>query len=410
VPSLLTTVLRTPLWLQVLLALGAGAFAGVLLPQAVPWWAWLGDLFLRLIRMLVLPLIFVSLVGGIASLGDIGRLGRIGLRTFGLYLLTTLLAIPVGLLLGALLDPGAGISLSSSAALPTDGSVMPSPLELVPVNPFAAFSSGNTLQVILFSLLLGIGSCMVAERSAPFIAVVDALAAVVYALTDLVIRLAPLGVFALASQITAEHGLELLLPLGKLVLCLYLGCLLHLALNISSLLWFGAGLSPRQFFRGILEAQVVAFSTTTAAGTLPVTMACARHNLGVSREVAGFVLPVGATVNMDGTALYQALAAVFIAQVYGVELDLGAYAGIGVATLIASIGTAAIPAAGLVVLSLVLSSTGLPLEGVALIAGIDRVLDMARTAVNVSGDSAVAAIVARWDGQLDQEVFDAPAE
>lgn len=263
------------------------------------------------------------------------------------------------------------------------------------------------LQVVLALLA---GSCAAGERAAPFVAVVDGLAAVVYVLTDWVIRLAPLGVFALASRVTADHGLELLLPLGKLVLCLYLGCLVHLAVNLSALLWFGARLSPVQFFRGILEAQVVAFSTTTAAGTLPVTMACARHNLGVSRDVASFVLPVGATVNMDGTALYQALAAVFIAQVYGVELGVEAYLGIAAATVIASIGTAAIPAAGLVVLSMVLSSAGLPLEGLALVAGIDRILDMARTVVNVSGDGAVATIVAEWEGQLDRECFDEPAE
>jgi Na+/H+-dicarboxylate symporter len=401
--------LRAPLWAQVTVALFLGALAGAFLGNWTPYWSWLGSLFLTLIKMLVLPLIFVSLVGGVASLGDVQRLGRIGLKTFSLYFLTTAIAIPIGLAVAIMMAPGEGVSLAELVANPVAPAQTTASPSLIPDNAFAAFAQGNTLQVIVFSLLLGLGACVAGEKSQPFVALVESFGSVVFTLTDIVIRMAPLGVFALTSAATAEHGATVLLPLLKLVLCLYLGCGLHLALGLPLLIKLFTGLSPIQFYRGILEAQVVAFSATTAAGPLPVTMACAEQNLGVSRQISAFVLPVGATVNMDGTALYQALAAVFIAQVYGVDLAFADYLGIATITFVASIGTAAIPAAGLVVLSMVLSSAGLPLEGLALVAGVDRVLDMARTATNVSGDSAVALIVARSENQLDREVFDAPA-
>lgn len=396
-----------PLWLQVAVALGAGVLAGALVPELTGYWSWMGDVFLTLIRMLVLPLIFVSLVGGVASLGDIRQLGRIGLKTFGLYFLTTALAIPTGLLIALALEPGSGLTLTLPEAAEAAVPMAPTG-SLIPANAFAAFAEGNTLQVIVFSLLIGIGACIAGSDSEPFLGVVQSLSRIVFALTDLVIRFAPLGVFALASTATALHGAAVLLPLAKLVFCLYLGCGLHLAVGLPVLLRLFTGLSPWRFYRGMLEAQIVAFSTTTAAGTLPVTMSCVEQNLGVSRRISGFVLPVGATVNMDGTALYQSLAAVFIAQVYGIDLSAMELAAIAFVTLLASIGTAAIPSAGLVVLSMVLSSAGLPLEGIGLIAGVDRVLDMARTATNVSGDGAVTLIVAHSENQWNREIFHAP--
>jgi len=400
-----------PLWLQVLLGLLAGSVAGVVVPELTAWWAPLGELFLRLIKMLVGPLIFVSLVGAVSHLGSLGRLGRIGIKTFSIYFLTTAMAIPLGLLVAAMLQPGAGIEFgvvrgeSPPAAPPLNRWT-----DLVPVSPVAAFADGNTLQIIVFSLLLGVGACIAGERAEGFNRFIDSAAAVVLSLTDIVIRFAPVGVFALMSVVTAEYGLSVLLPLLKLVLTVYLGCILHLAVTISLLLRRLAGVSPLQFFRGIVEAQILAFSTTTAAGTLPVTMACTRNNLGVSDEVSAFVLPVGATVNMDGTALYQAVVAVFVAQAYGLDLQPTHFMAIGSTAFIASVGTAAVPAAGLVVLSMVLAAAGLPVEGIALVAGIDRILDMARTTVNVTGDAAVATIVARYEGALDRSIFNASPE
>jgi Na+/H+-dicarboxylate symporter len=407
--AIASKILASPLWAQVAVALFLGAFAGIVLPSWTPYWHWMGTLFLTSIKMLVLPLIFVSLITGVASLGDVRRLGRIGLKTFSLYFLTTAIAIPIGLGVAVLMAPGTGITLGEFSVNPATTSPSYASTWVIPENAFAAFAEGNTLQVIVFSLLLGLGACVTGDKSEVFVSTVESFGSIVFALTDIVIRLAPLGVFALTSTATAMHGAAVLLPLLKLVICLYIGCGLHLALGIPALIKLFTSLSPMQFYRGIVEAQIVAFSTTTAAGTLPVTMACAEQNLGVSRQISAFVLPVGATVNMDGTALYQALAAVFIAQAYGVELAFADYIAIATITLIASIGTAAIPAAGLVVLSMVLTSAGLPLEGLALVAGVDRVLDMARTATNVSGDSAVALIVAHSEQQLDREVFNAPA-
>lgn len=394
-----------PVWLRILIGLLAGALAGPLLGEHAVFLEPVGDLFLTAIRMLVMPLIFVSLVGGIASVGSLSRMGRIGGKTFGLYLLTTAAAIPLGIALGLLLEPGSGLQL----ALPDSAGIAPlgnqNWFAILPENPVRAFAEGNTLQVIVFSVLVGIAVIAAGESAQPFRQLVDSAAAVIFKLTELVIATAPIGVFALIAVVTARHGLGSLLPLGKLILALYLGCLLHAAFTLAALVRFGTGLSPLQFIRGIFEAQMVGFSTTSAAGTLPVTLSCAEHNLGISREIAGFVLPVGATINMDGTAIYQALVALFVAQVYGIDLAFADYLTLLLVTVIASIGTASVPAAGLVAMSIVLSALGLPLEGIALVAGIDRILDMARTALNITGDAAVALVVASTESALDRDIF-----
>lgn len=396
-----------PIWTRVLIGLVAGALTGAVFGERILWLDPVGQAFIAAIKMLVVPLIFVSLVGGISSIGDLGRMGRIGGRTVGWYLVTTAAAIPVGLAIAVWLQPGAGMGLvppSATAATETP-SLADSLVALIPENAFAAFSSGDNLQVIVFSLLFGIALAAVGEKGTPVTRLVDALAAVIFKLTEMIIAVAPIGVFALIAVTTGRYGIDVLLPLGKLIAGVYAGCLIHAVVTLGGLLAFVGGVSPLQFFRGVLEAQIVAFSTTTAAGTLPVTISCARHNLGVSEEVSGFVLPIGATINMDGTAIYQAVAAVFIAQAYGIDLTPLQYATILVAAVLASIGTAAIPAAGLMVLSIVLTSVGLPLEGIALVAGIDRILDMARTTVNVTGDAAVSVLVAKGEGELDLDIF-----
>ena len=399
---------RMPSWLRVLSGLVLGASAGIVFGETILWLEPVGNAFIAAIKMLVVPIIFVSLVSGIASIGDVSRMGRIGLRTMAYYLLTTALAIPIGLLIAVLIRPGAGMSLTADVR----GQETVSPglgeslVNLIPSNPFQAFASGDTLQVIVFSLLFGVALTAIGDKGAPVKRLVDSLAAVIFKLTDMVIAVAPVGVFALIAVTTGKYGIDVLLPLGKFIFAVYVSCLLHAVLVLGGLIALIGKVSPLQFFRGILEAQVVAFSTTTAAGTLPVTISCARHNLGVSKQVSGFVLPIGATINMDGTALYQALAAVFIAQAYGIDLTLVQYTAIFATAVLASIGTAAIPAAGMMVLSIVLSAAGLPLEGIVLIAGIDRIVDMARTTVNVTGDAAVSVLVAKGENELDLEIFD----
>lgn len=398
---------RAPIWWRVLVGFALGGIVGVVFGESILWLEPVGQAFIAAIKMLVLPLIFVSLVGGVTSIADMSRMGRIGLRTMAYYMLTTAAAIPIGLAIATLLRPGAGMSLTATgeSEATTPPTLAESLVNLIPANPFAAFASGDTMQVIVFSLLFGIALTAVGDKGTPVVRLIDGLSAAVFRLTDMIIAVAPIGVFALIAVTTGRYGIDVLLPLAKLIAGVYLSCLLHATMVLGGLLAVIGRVSPLRFFRGILEAQVVAFSTTTAAGTLPVTIKCARNNLGVSKEVSGFVLPIGATINMDGTALYQALAAVFIAQAYGIDLTPAQYGVILATTVLASIGTAAIPSAGLMVLSIVLSSVGLPLEGIALVAGIDRILDMARTTVNVTGDAAVSVLVARGEGELDIETF-----
>lgn len=394
-----------------MIGLVLGTITGVMLGEDATVLKPIGTAFIASIKMLVMPLIFVSLVCGVTAVKDVTRMGRIGVKTFVTYIITTSIAIPIGLALAIWLEPGVGMDLGRAASIEvnTAPSILDTLLGIIPTNPFAAFATGNVLQIILFAILLGIAINLVGEKADPVRKVFDAFAEVMYKLTDIVISFAPFGVFALIATTAGTYGLEVLLPLGKVILGVYLGCIIHAVVTLGGGLALLTRLNPIQFFKGIFEAQLVAFSTTTAAGTLPVTMACARQNLGVSKDIASFVLPVGTTINLDGTALYQALTAVFIAQAYGIDLGMAEYVMILLTAVLASIGTASVPGGGLIVLSLVLTSVGLPLEGIALVAGIDRILDMARTTVNVTGDAAVAVLIAHSEGELDKKIYNKEA-
>ncbi|MFP2768694.1 dicarboxylate/amino acid:cation symporter [Oceanisphaera sp. KMM 10153] len=398
---------RLQVWQKVLIGLVLGAATGFLLGEDAAVLHPIGKAFIAAIKMLVVPLIFISLVCGVTAIKDVTRMGRIGIKTFVTYIVTTAIAIPIGLALAVWLEPGVGMDLGNATAIDVKSapSIVDTLLGIIPTNPFASFASGDVLQIILFAIFLGIAINLVGEKADPVRKVFDAFADVMYKLTDLVIAFAPYGVFALIATTTGQYGLEVLLPLGKVIAGVYLGCTIHALVTLGGGLALLTGLNPIRFFRGIFEAQLVAFSTTTAAGTLPVTMSCARDNLGVSKDVASFVLPVGTTINLDGTALYQALTAVFIAQAYGIDLGMAEYGMILLTAILASIGTASVPGGGLIVLSLVLSSVGLPLEGIALVAGIDRILDMARTTINVTGDAAVSVLIAHSEGELDKDIY-----
>jgi Na+/H+-dicarboxylate symporter len=250
-------------------------------------------------------------------------------------------------------------------------------------------------------LFVGVSISLAGEKARSVLSFFDALAEVMFKMTGIIMDFAPYGVYALIVAVAGEFGLDVLLPLGKVILLVYVGCLLHAVLVYGSLVRIWGGLNPVRFFKGIMDAMMVAFTTTSSSATLPVTMRCAEKNLGVSRDVASFVLPLGATINMDGTALYQGVCAIFVAQVYGIDLSAGQFIMIIITSTLASIGTAGVPGAGLIMLTLVLQQVGLPLEGIALIAGVDRLLDMARTCINVTGDSCVAALVAKSEGELD---------
>jgi Na+/H+-dicarboxylate symporter len=401
------------LWKQIFIALIAGLVLGVVLNQTgnadiatgiKP----LGELFIRGIKMLIVPLIFVSLVTGVASLRDLSSMGRLSLKTFVLYLGTTAFAITIGLGLAVLFAPGAGVDLGSAKAVAAKEApgLVDILLGTVPTNPVDALASGNVLQIIVFSILLGLAITLAGEAARPVRALFESAAEVMFKLTSIVISFAPYGVFALMVWVAGTYGLDMLAPLAKVIAMVYLGCFLHAVVVYGGLIRFVARLNPLRYFQGSVEPVMVAFTSTSSSGTLPVTMMAAERNLGVPRSVSSFVLPLGATINMDGTALYQGVCAVFIAQAYGIDLSSGQYLTIVLTATLASIGTAGVPGAGLIMLSLVLASVGLPLEGIAIIAGIDRVLDMARTALNVAGDCAVSCVVARSEGQLDQAVYD----
>lgn len=402
-----------PLWKQIFTALTLGLILGIALNQSgnseyaaslKP----IGDLFLNGIKMLIVPLIFISLVSGVTSLRDMSTMGRLSFKTLALYLGTTAVAIIIGLTLATIFQPGVGIDLGSAKAVTVadSPSLVATLVGLVPANPVAAFAQGNVLQIIVFAILFGLAITLAGESAKPVKVFMDSLAEVFYKFTSIIISFAPYGVFALITWVAGTYGLELLAPLAKVIGVVYLGCFIHALVVYTGLIKFVARLSPVRYVQGIIEPAIVAFSSTSSAGTLPITMMSAERNLGVSRGVSSFVLPLGTTINMDGTALYQGVCALFVAQAYGIDLSLAQYATIVLTATLASIGTAGVPGAGLIMLSLVLTSVGLPLEGVAIIAGIDRVLDMARTSLNVVGDCAVAVLVAKSEGQLDQSLYD----
>ncbi|KAA3649876.1 MAG: dicarboxylate/amino acid:cation symporter [Proteobacteria bacterium] len=401
------------LWKQIFIALVAGLVIGVLLNQTgnadiaksiKP----LGDLFIRGIKMLIVPLIFVSLVTGVASLQNLATMGRLSLKTVALYLATTAVAISIGLGLAVVFEPGVGVDLGSAKAVTAKEapSLIDILLGVVPTNPVEALATGNVLQIIVFAILFGLSITLAGDAAKPVRAFFESAAEVVYKLTSVVISFAPYGVFALMVWVAGTYGMDVLAPLAKVIAMVYLGCFVHAMVVYGGMIRLLARLNPVRYFQGSIEPVMVAFTSTSSSGTLPVTMMAAERNLGVPRSVSSFVLPLGATINMDGTALYQGVCAVFIAQAYGVDLSSGQFMTIVLTATLASIGTAGVPGAGLIMLSLVLASVGLPLEGIAIIAGIDRVLDMARTALNVAGDCAVSVTVARSEGQLDQDVYD----
>ncbi|MDO9598553.1 MAG: dicarboxylate/amino acid:cation symporter [Azoarcus sp.] len=402
-----------PLWKQIFIALTLGLVLGVVLNQTgnadlaasiKP----VGDLFIRGIKMLIVPLIFVSLVTGVASLQDLSTMGRLSAKTFALYLGTTAAAISIGLALATIFKPGVGIDLGAAKAVTAKDAptVTDTILGLVPTNPIEAFATGNVLQIIVFAILFGVAIVLAGDLAKPVKTFFESAAEVMYKLTSIIISFAPYGVFALMTWVAGTYGFDLLAPLAKVIAMVYLGCAVHALVVYAGMIKFISGLNPVRYFQGSIEPVMVGFTSTSSSGTLPVTMMSAERNLGVSRRVSSFVLPLGATINMDGTALYQGVCVVFIAQAYGLDLNTSQYLTIVLTATLASIGTAGVPGAGLIMLSLVLASVGLPLEGVAIIAGIDRILDMARTALNVAGDSAVACVVARSEGELDQAVYD----
>jgi len=389
------------LWAKILIGFVLGAIVGLLVGPPAAALKPLGDLFIRLIKMLIVPLVFSSLVIGASSMGDVRKLGRVGAKTLAYYLVTTAVAVTIGLILATLLHPGAGFQIPTETykAKPLP-SLVETLLNIIPTNPLGAMVSDNMLQIIAFALFMGVAIALIGDKGKPVHAFFDSLAEVMYKITGIVMEFAPIGVFALMAWVTATNGPDVLVPLAKVIFVVYLGCFLHAAVVYSSAVSIFARMNPLRYFRGFFDASLVAFSTCSSSATLPVSLRCAQENLGVPKDIASFALPLGATINMDGTSIYQGVCALFIAEVYGIPLGMPQYLTIILTATLASIGTAGVPGAGMIMLTMVLQAVGLPLDGILLIAGIDRVLDMARTCVNVTGDGAGAVVVAATEGEL----------
>ena len=400
------------LWARVVIALILGVIIGFIFGDLAQTSKWIGDLFVRLIRMLVIPLIFTSLVAGVVSMGDPKRLGSIGLKTIGLYLMTTLFAIIIGLGLGSIFQPGQGMDLTGVEPFISGNastSVTDQLFGIIPENPISSLANGQVLPVIFFSILLGIGIIMGGEKTKSLGDVFSSAAEAVLKIAHLVMQLAPYGVLSLIAWVSGTLGMEALQTMLKLTTLLYCGCVLHMILVYGGALKFIIRLPLIRFFRGIADAQAVAYSTSSSSATLPITIQCVQKNLGVSQSVSSSVLPLGATINMDGTALYLGIVALFSAQYFGIDLALSDYFLIALTVTLTSIGTAGIPSASLFLLAAVLSVIGISDTQTALIVGfifpVDRVLDMARTVVNITGDATVSVIVAKSEKELDESTF-----
>lgn len=395
-----------PLWQRVIAALVLGIAVGTAWGPEAESLKWIGDFFIKSIKMLVVPLIFFSIVSGVASIGDLRKLGAVGWRAVLLFVLTSQLAVWLGLGLGTFVQPGLGFDTSSIELGPTPEPVAASWTEmilaLVPENPVAVMADAQVLPLIVFALLVGIGVVLAKEQGEPLAKVFDAGALVMQKVTMLVMELTPFGVFALMAWVTGTLGVDALVALIKLVGLNYLGCFLIIGLIYFPLIRFVAKLPVVDYLRGMVDAIAVAYSTASSSATLPVTMRCTQRNLGVSRSCSSFVTSLGATINMDGTAMYLGLAALFGAQVFGVELGLGDYMLISVLATFGSIGAAGIPGAGLIMMTLVFVPVGVPLETIAFVAGVDRIMDMMRTATNVTGDGTITTTVAALTGELDR--------
>jgi len=390
------------------------------------WIAPFGTIFMSLLKLIAVPLVLASLITGVASLSDLKELSRIGGKTIAIYVSTTAVAVTIGLISVNVLQPGDKVpdqmkeklqqtyekdatSRAGNAQKIKDRGPLQPIVEMVPSNFFSSASSNrNMLQVVFVAIFVGIGLIQIPkDKGKPVLDFFEGLNDVVIKLVDLIMLMAPIGVFALIAQTINKIAgddlsqiLELLGALGYYMIAVILGLIIHAGITYTGLLKFMSKMPLKTFYKGIAPAQLLAFSTSSSGATLPVTMDCCEEELGVSEEVSSFVLPLGATINMDGTALYQAVAAVFIAQTLGMGLGIGAQLTIILTAVLASIGTAAVPGAGIIMLVIILEAVNVPSAGIALILGVDRILDMMRTVVNVTGDASIAVIVADSEGQL----------
>ena len=412
---ILTTLRRTGIPTQIFVGLILGAITGMIYGPDAAIVRPVGTAFIRLIKMVVIPLIFASLLVGVASLGDLRKLGRVGGKTFAFYIAYYVSAVALGLFLANTLKPGSNIPESIQAELkanygetadmqairvrerPGIGDVL---INIIPDNPAGSFVQANMLQVIFIAMFMGVViSLLSREKMKPVISFFEAINDIMVKIVEIVIKIAPYAVFALIASVVGTFGVDILMSLVRYCVVV-IGGLAILAFTYPAVVTLFTKYPYFKFWKGITKAQLIAFSTCSSSATLPITMECAEDNIGVSKQISSFVLPLGATINMNGTALYQGVTAIFIAQVYGMDLGLGDQLAIILTATLASIGAAGAPAMGVLMLVIVLKQVGIPLEGIALILGVERILDMSRTVINITGDIAAATVIAHTEKEL----------
>jgi len=400
------------LWKRILGALVLGAVVGVAWGPGATSITWIGELFVRLIRMLVVPLVFLTIAAGVAALADPKRLGSIGVKTLAMYVFTTALAVTTGLTVATLIGPGIGATFADAVpkAMGTPPDTARMFMEIIPDNPVGAMAEGKTLSVIFFAILVGAGVIAAGKGAEPIRAFLNGASDVMLKIVGFVMETAPFGVFALIAVVMGTSGPASFLAVLKLAICVVIGSavvtlLIHGLIVVRLMAW----LSPLPFFRGIADAIMVGFSTSSSSATLPVAIRVAQNNLGISKPVASTVLPLGATIGMDGAAMYVAMLTLFAAQAFGLDLGWADYLVIAATTTIVAMGVAPVPSGSLFVLAAVLHAIGITPEQTALVVGFilpfDRILDMTRTVPNVTSDLAIATAVARWEGEMDVSIY-----
>tara|TARA_B100001248_G_scaffold59027_1_gene40124 strand:+ start:21871 stop:23385 length:1515 start_codon:yes stop_codon:yes gene_type:complete len=368
----------------------------------------IGSIFIASLKLLVVPLVFVSLVCGTASLDDITKLGRIGGKTLALYLFTTSVAITLAMLAAVLIQPGGGLSIATDASFQAKQAppLVETLINIFPTNPLKSMVEGEMLQIIVFSGLFGVALTLIGDHGQRLLSIFNDLNEAIMKMVMMIMIVAPYGVFCLIAKVFLEQGIDAIIPLGKYFLVVLLVLIVHANLTYLSILRFIGRLNPITFIKKFKSVPMFAFSTASSGATIPITLENVEHKLGVKNSIASFTIPLGATINMDGTAIMQGVATIFISQVYGVDIGIQGMLMVILTATLASVGTAAVPGVGLITLAMVLNQVGLPVEGIGLIIGVDRLLDMARTAVNVTGDAVVSCVVAKSEGALDEDVFD----
>jgi len=406
---------KLPMWLQMIISMTLAVIVGLIFVAfninegnwLYSFFSFISNAFIRLINMLVIPLVVTSLIIGIAGLKDPMKLGSIGWKTIVYFLSTTFCAALIGLILVNLFHPGNGFTIPSNIKAPTSNKPTPLSdifLNMIPTNPIKALTQTSILQIIFFSVLSGIAMVFIGEKAKPVYNFFEACFEIVMKITTWIMTLAPYGIFALIVKTIADNGTTIFAPLTKYMFVVLLGFLLHLCIVLFPLIKTFGKMSPLTFIRGVFPAWLTAFSTASSSATLPISLRSVEHNLSVSNRISSFVLPLGATINMDGTALYEGVAALFIAQAYDIHLNLSAQIMILLTASLAAIGAAGIPGAGLITMVLVLNAVNLPIEGISLILAVDRILDMFRTSINVLGDCTGTVVIARGEGEITEQM------